>query len=73
MAFSLLSRYYPSFSPEVINDLSTFQFHNYMNNIAEIEKMFHGGKEEEEKEEPKSNEELVQNAKRLGLKTPKKY
>ena len=44
-----------------------------MNNIAEIEKMFHGGKEEEEKEEPKSNEELVQNARRLGLRTPKKY
>ena len=70
MAFSLLSKYYPSFSPEVINNLSTFQFHNYMNNIAEIEKMFHGV---EEKKEPKSNKDLVKDAKKLGLRTPKKY
>lgn len=70
MAFSLLSRYYPSFSPEVINNLSTFQFHNYMKNIAEIEKMFNGVKE---KQKPKANKELVQEAKKIGLKTPKKY
>jgi len=70
LAFSLLSRYYPSFSPEVINNLSTFQFHNYMNNIAEIEKMFHGA---EEKKKPKSNKELVDEAKEMGLKIPKKY
>jgi len=43
-----------------------------MNNIAEIEKMFHGEKEEAKKEEPKSNEELVRNAKKIGLRTPKK-
>ena len=41
-----------------------------MNNIAEIEKMFHGV---EEKKEPKSNKDLVRDAKKLGLRTPKKY
>jgi len=41
-----------------------------MNNIAEIEKMFHGV---EEKKKPKSNKELVEEAKEIGLKTPKKY
>lgn len=69
MAFSLLSRSYPALGPEEINDLSMYQFHEYMGNITELEKWSN----EEIKETKKTNKELVEGAKKLGLVVPKKY
>jgi len=56
--------------PEAINDLSVYQFHKYMGNIAELEKMVRGEQKEDKKY---SNKELVERARKRGLRVPKRW
>lgn len=51
--------------------MSIYQFSSYLNDIAELEKMFSGGKPS--KKESISNKELIRRAKQKGLKVPKHY
>lgn len=65
-----MSRYY-GFSIDKINDMSMYQFNSYLNDIAELEKMFSGGKST--KKESISNKELINRAKKRGFMVPKHY
>ena len=69
----MLSKYY-GFSIDEINDMTIYQFQNYLNNIGEIEKMKSGDKSNKtDPIDPVSNEDLVNRAKKLGLKVPRYY
>ena len=53
--------------------MTLYQFHSYLKNIAEIEKMFTGAGGESEKKEPVSDKELINRARQKGLRVPKHY
>jgi len=67
-----MSRYY-GFNINEIGDMSVYQFGSYLGEIAEIEKIFSGGEDNEEKKPEKSNAELVERARKKGFITPLKY
>ncbi len=50
--------------------MTLYQFQSYLNNIAEIEKMFSGS---ESKKEPVPDKELISRARKKGLRVPKHY
>ena len=52
--------------------MTLYQFQSYLNNIAEIEKMFSGAGSESKKE-PVPNKELISRARKKGLPVPKHY
>ena len=75
----MLSRYYAALGPKEIGELSLYQFYSYLYEIPNIEKIFTGKTEENNKPVQKmtnkidDNCELVKQAKKLGLKVPRYY
>lgn len=75
-------KYYYHFSDHEINNMSMYRIYTYMNNLPKVLG------QKEQKEDPRdaewrekqknmhkieTNEELIKQAKELGLKTPSKY
>ena len=51
--------------------MSLYQFQSYLDNIAEIEKIFSGGKGKQK--DIATTEDLMRMAKKKGIKTPTKF
>jgi len=51
--------------------MSLYQFSSYLNDIPEIEKIFSGG--EPTQGESTNTEDLINMARKKGIKTPKEY
>uniref|UniRef100_A0A6M3XK73 Uncharacterized protein n=1 Tax=viral metagenome TaxID=1070528 RepID=A0A6M3XK73_9ZZZZ len=51
--------------------MSLYQFSSYLDEIPELEKMFSGGKSKQK--DTTTTEDLINMAKKKGIKTPKKY
>ena len=66
MGFSLLSYFY-GYSKADINKLTLSQYYSDLRNIPEILKLLNG------EQKPASNKDLIDMAKKYGLKPPKGY
>ena len=51
--------------------MSLYQFQSYLDNIAEVETMFSGGKGKQK--DTTTTEDLMRMAKKNGIKTPAKF
>jgi len=51
--------------------MSLYQFSSYLDEISELEKMFSGGGSKQKN--TTTTEDLINMAKKKGIKTPKKY
>jgi len=51
--------------------MSIYQFNSYLSDISELEKMFSGGESTQGKSI--NTEDLINMARKKGIKTPKKY
>ena len=68
LVYALLGRYY-SFTAEDIGKLTPRQVRMYMEQMMVVERMMNG---EEEPAPPKTNQQIIEEAQKFGLKPPVK-
>lgn len=62
--FAILSKYY-GFMPDILNEMTLYQFFGYFREISEVENLFSGA------ETPATDDEILEDAKKFRLKPPR--